>query len=192
MAKVEDPSEVSAAITMMAEILKELKSKEPQGGDDRIGILAQSVQALVAAENSRPRENRFGPEISVFNPLGERDNPRPELKCKMFWLGHKLTKDVLTREEIEALNAMEPGHYRVTKSDNRKISFDVQAREDNGGKLEQLTFHFPCKNTEDRQNHNPMLSYLLEAQGKLTPSVHSLMQQVLELKAELAAKSNGA
>jgi len=107
-------------------------------------------------------ENNFPPEISNYNKKGERDNPRPELRCKMIWVGINLTKEMLTREEIELVNQVQPGDYRVTKADNSTIEFTVEGKVDRAGKPELLRFHFPCKHVEDRQNHMPMTSYLRE------------------------------
>jgi hypothetical protein len=178
---------VNDAVTLMAQILSELRAKDSVG-DERLSVLSKGVEALVSAEATRPRENRFPPEISYLNPLGERDNPRPELKCKMFWVGYKLSKEVLTKEEIDLLNKIQPGSYRVHKSDGRSIPFVVAAKDDESGRLEKLSFHFPCKNRDDRQNHMPMASYLREALGDVRPDVDRLLEQVQALQAELATR----
>jgi hypothetical protein len=181
-------NDVAGAISMMAQILTELKSRERET-DPRLETLAKGVEALVQREKSRPHENPNSPEISFMNPLGERDHPRPELKCKMFWVGFRLTKDGLTREEIDLLNTIKAGIYRVTKADGKQIPFTVAATQDAGGKLEKMTFHFPCKSVEDRNNHLAMSSYLREALGDIAPSVDLLMQQVRRLQAELDARN---
>ena len=180
-------SSVAEAITMMAQILSELKAKGT--GDDRLETLSRGVEALVSAEASRPRENLNFPNISTLNPKGERDNPRPALKCKMFWVGFKMAPDSLTYEEINLLNRVVPGAYRVTKSDGKSVPFTVGATQDMAGRLEKMTFRFPCKNTEDRMNHMPMTSYLREVLGDTLPKVEQLIEQVKALQAELAAKS---
>jgi hypothetical protein len=110
-------------------------------------------------------ENRMPPEISDYNPLGERDNPRDELRCKMIWVGFKLTKAGLSKDEIALLNEVSnfPGEYRVTKADGSLIDFTVTAKTNRAGQTEAVTFHFPCKAVEDRQNHMPMTAYLREA-----------------------------
>lgn len=105
-------------------------------------------------------ENAFPPDFSAFNPKGERDNPRPELRCKMIWVGFKLAKEALTVEEINLLNQAQPGDYRVEKADGRTIPFTIGGKADHAGRLEMLTFHFPCKSTEDRHNHLSMANYL--------------------------------
>lgn len=133
-------------------------------------------------------ENNFPPAISALNPLGDRDHPRPDLKCDIIWVGYKMPKEALSRTEIELLNALEPGEYRVTKADGKRIPFTVQGKVGFDGRLERLTIHFPCKNTEDRQNHLSMSAYLLEVLGRTQPSVEQLLNQVKALQAELATK----
>ena len=178
---------LASAVQTMADILRELKTSS-KGDDSRIDVLASGIQTLIDHEKARPRENPQYPGISGLNPLGELAHPRPELRCKMFWVGYRLNKDMLTHEEIDLLNKVTPGEYRVTKSDGTMVPFTVDGKQDLAGRLERLTFHFPCKNTDDRMNHMPMISYLREAMGEALPSVDRLMAQVRALKAELALK----
>ena len=187
-------SSIADALTLMAQTLAELRKQPPVDSTDasRIDLLAKGVEALVNAEAQRPHENRFDQGISVFNPLGEVKFPRPDLKCKMYWVGYKLDKVCLTRAEIEALNAAKQGDYRVTKADGRTVPFTITDTQDLAGKLEKRVIHFPCKNIEDRMNHMPMLSYLREAAGDILPNVEFLMAQVETLKAELAARERDA
>ena len=104
----------------------------------------------------------------------------------MFWVGYDLRAESLTREELDVLNRMEPGHYRVTKADGKSIPFDVQARQDDAGKLESLAFHFPCKGPDEQQSHNSMQMYLQMCLGE-SVSREDLLSQVAALKGQLAA-----
>ncbi len=182
---------VTDAILLMTQILAELQSKTTVK-DERLDVLATGVKALVDQENQRPHENRNPPDISSMNPLGERDHPRPELKCRMFWVGFELTKQNCSRVELDLLNRLEPGSYRVTKANGRTIPFTVEARQSLNGKLEKLSVHFPCKSREDQGDHMPMVNYLREALGEAVPSVDILMSQVLALKKELAERAASA
>mgnify|MGYP001603702920 CR=1 FL=1 len=185
--EVEEPkSDVANAIVMMTQILQEMRSKHAGGSE--IELLTKGVEALVKSEAGRPKENMYYPGISAMNPEGELKHPRAELKCKMTWVGHKLSKEALTHAEIDLLNKVQPGHYRVTKSDGSTIPFDVDAVIDREGRLERMAFRFPCKNTEDRHSHMPMTSYLREAMGELSPNVDRLMAQVIQLQSELACR----
>ena len=171
------PDQTTAVLAMMAEMLREMRaSRAAPAQSEAIETLAKAVQMLVNAENARPKENPNSPGVSVLNPLGERDHPRADFRCKrVFWAGHRLNKFGLTANEIELINRIQPGHYRVTKADGSTIPFDVLAKHDLAGRLEQLMFQFPCKTSEDRQNHLSMVSYLKEAMGESMPSVELLM-----------------
>lgn len=179
-----DPS-MAQALAMIAEALKSIKT----GDADAVDRLKTMETFLMEREAARPHENVFNPPmVSHYNPLGERDHPRPDLHCKMFWVGYELTKDQLTLAEIELLNRIQPGDYRVTKSDGKTIPFKVGQKVSDSGQIEHLTFHFPCKSSEDRQNHASMVSYLREALGEtVDPGV--LLAQIAQLKARALAGS---
>lgn len=170
------------ALVMIAEALKTIKAGDTGASERLAGIEA----FLLHQEKARPHENLFNPPlVSSLNPLGERDHPRPELKCKMIWVGYKMAKDTLTRQEIELLNRLQPGDYRVTKADGRTIPFKVTPKYTDNGNLEHLNIHFPCKLAEDRQNHLSMVSYLSEALGEVA-NTDTLKAQIASLKAQLA------
>lgn len=184
--EVQEPS-LSDALNTMAQILQEMRQQKT-ATPDSLDTLAEGIQQLVKAEQGKTRENQFHPDVSFLNPLGEKDHPRPELKVRMTWVGHKLTKEGLSREEIDLLNRIKPGSYRVTKADGSRIKFDCVAAEDAFGNIERLSFHFPCKSVEDRHNHASMASYLREAMGESMPRVDYLLAEIDKLKAELASK----
>ena len=142
---------------------------------------------LLQQEANRPHENLHAPLFSVYNPLGERDHPRPDLACKMIWVGYELLKDALTTEEIELLNRCQPGDYRVTKADGQSIPFNISGKFTDSGKKERLMFHFPCKDAE-RHNHEPMHVYLREVLGEKV-TLSSLHHQIDQLKAQLATQA---
>lgn len=181
---IEQPNEMAQAFLAIAEALKTIKSTDA-GATDK---LASIEKFLMEQERTKPHENIFNPPmVSAYNPLGERDFPRPLLKCKMIWVGFKLSEDCCTREEIELLNRVEGGVFRVTKADGKKISLTITPKVAENGKLELLSIHFPCKTSEDRHDHMSMASYLREVLGE-SPSLESLQAQVASLKAELASR----
>jgi hypothetical protein len=165
MAKQEHEPTMAEVLSRMTAIMEE-QAKANQ--KDAIRAEREDLDTVEARRAGRSLgatgvyENRLPPDISAYNPKGERDNPRPELRCKMIWVGFKLSATGLSREEIELLNQVQPGDYRVTKSDGSTIDFTVTAKMDRKGKLELVSFHFPCKSVEDRHNHMPMRSYLKE------------------------------
>lgn len=51
-------------------------------------------------------ENRLHPDVSDYNPDGERDNPRPALNRPCYFLGMPLDASTLTKAEIMLLNSV--------------------------------------------------------------------------------------
>src|SRR5262245_1334105 len=55
-------------------------------------------------KNTLSPDNRLHPDVSHYNPLGERDHPRPPLKRPVFILGVPVLGVQCTLDEITALN----------------------------------------------------------------------------------------
>lgn len=108
-----DPTLV-ALLSGMMETMKALVEQQVAGNKS-------SADAL---RKSQDPSNPFAPDISVFNPRGERDHPRPQLKCRMF-LPWEAERESLTREEIELLNLLEPGEFYVQRNDESRIMVTV-------------------------------------------------------------------
>jgi hypothetical protein len=178
----QDNSDIATAILALAESIKAGQTQPAVVNPQLEGML----KLLEDREQARPHENLFSPPmISHFNPLGDRDHPKPDLKTDIRWVGYRMTKETLRRDEIELVNKLEPGEFRVTKSDGRTIPFTVTAKKDDNGKLERMNIHFPCKSNEDRSNHLSMESYLREVLGE-SASTESLRAQIEQLKIQLA------
>lgn len=81
----------------------------------------EELSAIVATATAEAIEKTSGPgwdlakfpNISTFNPLGEKDHPREELVGQIYWAGHELQKEELTAQEIALLNQIKPGRYQV-------------------------------------------------------------------------------
>jgi hypothetical protein len=132
---------------------------------DRVEAEAQ-IHALALKKQMRP-DNEHCPEMSVFNPLGERDHPRPDLVCEMFLGPYLLEKQTLLSKEIEYLNQLEPGSYEVTKGDGTTVPFHViPTWRLDGRTVEKLTIAFPCADDEQRQNYPPFVQMLREVVGQ--------------------------
>ena len=171
------------ALVMIAEALKTIKAGDAGAAQRLAGI----ESFLLRQEETRPHENLFNPPmISALNPLGERDHPRPDLQCRMIWVGYELSKETLSRQEIELLNRLQPGDYWVTKADQKRIRFNVAEKITDGGQREMLTVHFPCKGKENSQNHASLVAYVQEVLGE-RPDSDMLLTQIEKLKVQLAA-----
>jgi hypothetical protein len=189
-------SVLSQLAQMQAETARILASLKNSGGAnaDVIERLLAQQEALV---NKTIPENKQSPGISEYRPKGTAAYPNLALKCKMTWVGYELTADTLRVDEIDWLNKLEPGEYRVTKADGTKIPFKVTAKHsqhfDEKAQrfaLEQLDIWFPCKG-EHRQNHLSMVAYCQQAIEGSIPSTDELLREVTRLKAEMAAAKAG-
>jgi hypothetical protein len=176
-----------------AKILSDMRASGGANVDVVERMLAQQEQLI----NKTIPENKQSPGISEYRPKGTAAYPNLALKCKMTWVGYELTADTLRVDEIEWLNKLQPGDYRVTKADGTKIPFKVAAKHsqhfDEQAQrfaLEQLDIWFPCKG-EHRQNHLSMVAYCQQAIEGSIPSTDELLREVTRLKAEMAAAKAG-
>lgn len=120
-------------------------------------VTAQAVQdataeALRSARAKIP-ENETHPDISVYNPDGERDHPRPGLQCEMF-LGQydeddqvtpafAIEGDRCTKQEQILFNQVRPGVFTVRRNDGKTGRVIVQGRRDANGDLQRLVIAVP-------------------------------------------------
>lgn len=154
-----EPGEAQMAdtITLTKEQFDALLSSRNTGAE---GLTADAL-AKAFSKASRP-ENPQAPMVSVYNPRGETDHPRPPLRAKTLQNGVELHTDTLTWEEIEALNALPAGLWRVTKGTGSKIPFEVRfTRGADEDSIERVDIHYPCKD-EHRYDHRPLLEYCFE------------------------------
>jgi hypothetical protein len=120
------------------------------------------IHALAMKKQLSP-SNDTCPEVSVYNPRGERDHPRPLLQCDFFLGSYPLDRDTLTLKEIDLMNQLEPGSFEVTKGDGQVVVFHVIPRFKMDGKtLDRLTIAFPCGDNEQKQNFPPFSVMLRE------------------------------
>lgn len=128
---------------------------------DRVNVEAD-IHARALKKQLHP-ENETCPGISVFNPLGERDHPRPPLQCEMFLGPYPLEAQTLLTKEIEYLNKLVPGNFNVTKSDGTMVPFNVAPKYRlDGRSIERLTIAFPCADDDQKQNYPPFTQMLRE------------------------------
>jgi hypothetical protein len=119
------------------------------------------------------------PRVSTLNPLGEKDHPRPGLKCE-FYLGTKLPKtgqaqrtypfvaDDLTAQEQIALNTLEPTSGVVQLLDGAEIKVEVApTRDDITNAIVRMVLVVPQYVIEKNSQHKNML-----------PSICNLVEQL--------------
>jgi hypothetical protein len=125
------------------------------------GGAAEVAQAMAKAQieaadflADRDRKERRGPNVSAFNPRGEREHPRPDIQGDIFWLGTKLHKEELTEAEITLLNRLTPGLYHGGQ-------WKVEDKAPGTGARHLLVW-FPNEETDDRANLPPTMIAMLE------------------------------
>jgi hypothetical protein len=120
-APVPVPVAPAQTFTMTAESLQGMITAAVQAAAQGNQALADAVTAGIAATRKPIPEgtDASNPRISVLNPLGDRDHPRPTLRCEYF-LGtfdaktqqvqrtYPYLTDDLTVQEVIALNTLEP------------------------------------------------------------------------------------
>lgn len=101
--------------------------------------MAEAVTQGIAQQRKPIPEgtDASNPRISTMNPFGDRDHPRPELKCE-FFIGMEdskgqvqpsipwLTED-LSVYEVVALNTLEPIKTKIRLTDETEIKLSVLA-----------------------------------------------------------------
>lgn len=111
-------SDLATALGALALAIQGMKDGQLQGSQ----IIADMQRKTMRPENDHP------PNVSAFNPRGDKDFPRPPLRCEylMPWPIKPGSAEELTREEIELLNLLEPGEVMITRADRTRIKFTVR------------------------------------------------------------------
>lgn len=124
-------------LSLTFEQLKELMSMNQGISPEQIAEIAAN-----AAAKAKMPENKRPPLESVFNPLGERDHPKPKLKFHVYMgsapVGSPKEAGVLTRDEVEAINTLRPGHFRVKKMDGRDAVVEIKGQYNSNRILERI------------------------------------------------------
>jgi len=106
-------------------------------------------------------ENDPAPMISAFNPAGDRDHPRPTLKCEFtLFDGIPIDGTTDTVEELTLMNRLVAGDYWVTKSDGAMMLFKVREIRNDLGALRRIDLSFPYRDDADRAGVMPMVVWL--------------------------------
>jgi hypothetical protein len=172
VAPVAIPPEMQAVVAAMAQSMAKAMVDAQTAG-------AQAIQSI-----SGPRDNPNGsPLISALNPLGERDHPRPELRCPTFFCGTEQEREACSLEELTFLNLIEPGRYRVQKTDGSYAVMTVYPEVDSASDR-WIKLHIVLPGIKDqtglgRQNWPSMLTLLAQAMGLEVPRMAALDEKPL-------------
>jgi hypothetical protein len=125
---------ISMSISDIQAIVATAIAASQQGNQNLAEIVTQGIaQARKPIPEGTDASN---PKISVFNPLGDRDYPRPGLKCeftygtqdaktKQISRTYPLEAEDLTVIEQIALNTLEAGHYSIKLHDDTPIKLSI-------------------------------------------------------------------
>lgn len=115
MSKANETKPEAGSEVTMADVLARMTAIMEQNAANAAAHI--DVQREQLKQTRRP-SNKRPPDISAFNPRGEKDFPMPKLKCRML-IPHPQDPNFhgCTREEVELLNRLEFGEYRVTLND---------------------------------------------------------------------------
>lgn len=151
-----------------------------------MGQQTANTAAADAIRKSQDPSNMFVPNVSVFNPRGERDHPRPKLKCRMF-LPWEAEVESLTREEIELLNLLEPGEFYIRRNDESRILIEIKANVNpNTGAFDRLLMNSETGFNNDYHWLIPPMRNMLRQILNQRPSTRVAAAAVRSVEDELA------
>jgi hypothetical protein len=166
-AKVEkEAEEQDGGATLTFEQLKDLM----------VGVAEGSSRAM--HKELRPSNPTF-PDVSAYNPLGERDHPRPDLTRPTYFCGGEQRREWLTREEIDAFNAIKTD---CVAKDGR---WTARIQRDNSGQP-RLFVNVPHRGIDQRAELPPLLIILRElVEGPELNDIEMLRLKVQELEKQV-------
>lgn len=181
--------------------LRTVKGDEAYNQESFVEALAESHRRLVRPENASP------PMISAFNPLGERDHPRPKFICpKIKQCGFPVDWKRSTPEEITHLNMLchkvieahrenkSLPEFMVSKADGSQAYVTLEAKWDGiSNQLEELNINYPVKTLDLRSGLYSFNMMLEEMLGLDSPKVdvQALRARISHLETENAALRAG-
>lgn len=154
----QEPAASAPAVALTFEQLKELLAMNAVNPAQIAKIAAEA--ATEGARAVKMPENKQPPGVSAFNPDGERDHPRPKVKCYVYFgsapIGSPKDNRTVTREEIDALNTLTPGHFRITKMDQSQVVVELRGQVNSNRVLERLWIVLP--DGDEQKNLYPPLT----------------------------------
>ena len=166
-----DAPEPTVALTFAQ--IKELMASGRETTEEKLALM--ELQAKAHQKLTRPENPQHPGKGEFAYPEGEVARPKPKLRCKMTWGGTDEIQDLLTPEECELLNQIEPGTYHVKRGDGSNMKIDVAAtRNDVTNAYERIDVRFV---TRGALRHNlPSKVNLLQQMLTQTPNSAALPQ----------------
>lgn len=168
-----EPKEMTLEERQIAILERQLAIQEQQADNQR------ESNRLAAEQAKQTRQpNKRGPEISVFNPQGNKDYPMPELAFDVLapWPMSKGKFHPLTVEEVKLMNRVKPGEVKLSLLDDTTVPCSIIARK-NGttGQIEMIAF----MGARDSDNNGYVTLFSKERRHQI-PTMVKLLHQVLD------------
>jgi len=161
--------------------------QQPASGitkDDLAQVLESNADGMRRA--LKP-ENARHPDVSDYNPLGERDHPRSALKRKCFMGGFELLASEMTEPMILLLNSFEHN------MEARNGQWRIELRRTSTKGIDELHLMVPMATTDQRSDLPSLYDMLRELHGgsKAVDS-ETMAVRVAELEKKLEQLQAGA
>lgn len=181
------PVATGPSVTLTFEQMKELMGLSSVQATEMMtsAMAAQSktnAEAAARVRNPIPEGTDASyPRISVLNPLGERDHPRPGLKCE-FFLGTRMPKtkqvqrtypwvaDDLSAHEQIALNTLVPTSKTILLRDDSEAKCEVVATsaDDITGEITRMVVVLPPHLLEKKSQSKNNIPGICDLVAQLT------------------------
>jgi hypothetical protein len=128
--------EPAPVINVTIDQLKSLmeSAKTPSMSPEQIADIAAN-----AAAKAKMPENKQHPGVSVFShPEGELKRPKAKLKCRMFLGGAPIENSTIDPQEVESLNKITPGFYRVEATNGATSIVEVRGQMNSNREVERM------------------------------------------------------
>lgn len=151
------------------------------------GAQLEGADRIARATKTAGRpDNQSPPGISVFNPRGDKDFPKPPLKAQIFapW---PVEHESITREEVELFNLIQPGDYIVVRNDGTKAKFMVKATyKMDSDVMDRILINHDTAFNNDNHTLIPPLTSVLRQMLKQNPKTRTAADRVLSMDEESA------
>lgn len=156
-----------AEVSLTFDQLKELMTVAVAAGVKTATEGSADVHAEAMKRALKP-ENAFHPQISVYNPAGDRDHARPALKAQFtLFDGIPIDGTTDTVEELTLYNQLEHGEYFVDRSDGTRMPFKVREIRNDMHQLQRIDIQFPYRDEADRAGVLPMVVWLRDVVAQI-------------------------
>ncbi len=154
MAKNEQDAAPIIGLTQeqLAQLIANVQPQSPLGANATEFATALATALEDAQMKWKPHEKKVSDGKSVYNPEGERISPNPKLKCHIYSgsypIGDPRDNKTLTRKEVEALNTLTPGYFRIKKLDRTEVVIEIKGQVNANQEIERLWILYPAGDSQ--------------------------------------------